>query len=73
MPAIVATASSTLRVTSDSICDGGTPGYVTVTMTAGSSMSGRSCTPSFGKLMQPRDRQRDEQDDDGNRDCGSTR
>ena len=32
MPAIVATASSTLRVISDSICVGATPGYVTVTI-----------------------------------------
>ena len=53
MPAIVATASSTLRVISDSICVGATPGYVTVTTTAGNSMSGRSSTPSFGKLMRP--------------------
>jgi hypothetical protein len=40
MPTIEDTASSTLRVTSDSSCEGGTPGYATVTMTAGSSMSG---------------------------------
>ena len=53
MPAIVATASSTLRVTSDSICVGATPEYVTVTTTAGNSMSGRSSTPSFGKLTSP--------------------
>ena len=53
MPAIVATASSTLRVISLSICVGATPGYVTVTMTAGNSISGRSSTPSFGKLKRP--------------------
>ena len=53
MPAIVATASSTLRVISLSICVGATPGYVMVTMTAGNSMSGRSSTPSFGKLRRP--------------------
>jgi len=53
MPAIVATASSTLRVISLSIWVGATPGYVIVTMTAGNSMSGRSSTPSFGKLMRP--------------------
>ena len=53
MPAIVATASSTLRVISDSICVGATPGYVIVTITAGNSMSGRSWTPSFGKLTRP--------------------
>jgi hypothetical protein len=53
IPEIVATASSTLRVISDSICVGATPGYVTVTITAGKSMSGRSWTPSFGKLNRP--------------------
>ena len=53
IPEIVATASSTLRVTSDSICVGATPGYVTVTMTAGNSMSGRSRIPSLGKLKSP--------------------
>jgi hypothetical protein len=35
IPEIVATESSTLRVISDSICVGATPGYVIVTITAG--------------------------------------
>ena len=66
MPAIVATASSTLRVISDSICVGATPGYVIVTITAGNSMSGRSWTPSFGKLIRPATVSADEQHDDRN-------
>ncbi len=53
IPAIVAAESSTLRVISDSICVGATPGYVIVTITAGNSMSGLSCTPSFGKPIRP--------------------
>ena len=49
MPEIVATASSTLRVISDSICDGATPGYVTVTMTAGTTLPWSGATRSWQK------------------------
>ncbi len=53
MPTIVDTASSILRVTSVSICDGGTPPYETLTVTNGKLMSGWFCTPSLGKLSRP--------------------
>ena len=52
-PCRLATASSSLRATSVSSCAGAAPSSVAVTMTTGSSMSGKSCTPVVLNASRP--------------------
>ncbi len=58
MPTMLETASSILRVTSVSICEGGTPEYPIDTMMNGKEISGSSWMPSFGKLHEATHHQR---------------
>ena len=53
MPVTVATESSILRATSVSSWAGAAPGWVTVTVTIGSWMSGKSCTSVMRKASSP--------------------
>ena len=53
MLGMVATESSTLRVTSASSCDGDAPGWVMVTVVIGKAMSGKRATGSLWKPHKP--------------------